>query len=702
MIRQMSLCRRLLVNSRREVPKVCGFLPRQLYLCQYDVEHWSMHSPVIFRMFSFTKVMKEDKDLPLTKAKGEEAKIWALDSVDEVLNAASSEFCVNSVNLLLKRLIELHSTDPKLPVYSFVNDARFIRITDNLAENTSNLSSFVLIDSLHSLLQMSNEDSYVINKLEKEIKAKLLRLSFPQLLRVVQIHRASCDTSLRRLMLEEAMVSLERRWAEIKRAKDLVSVYYLATNEKEKLLSNLEEKALDLSELMSARDIYRFLYLMAKRNRRNAPVMRSLIYHLNRSTLSLSLTHLANLSYACAKLSIYDPMLLGKIVTEVLQCEEGGAFSMISVSSILHSFGLLRWRDTNLMDAAVEKFSARGVSLPVDCWATLLITAGSVNYLPPSLEKKLPALIGWLGELQESDPRLWLNLVWSVATLSVVDESLFSSVLSDNFMRSTKDVHTSQDLVAAYFKLLNVNALAKHCLPGYNGYLLSHSTMEDIVKEMPPPHHGGLSDCLLDTLSNMANLGKYTRTKVKTPAGFFIDAVLVINSSAELQPTKALADFSFSTVDLPHDLHKIAVQLLEFGDMTCGMSTQPTGRCALEAKLMSTAGYKVIQIPFSEFSMTMTVAQRVLYLNAKLKEALKSSEQSSQNLVLKQLEAKIKTSSSRSNKNLATIPESKAISKPSQSNEIESKTSVNTEKSKKSTEHLAKLSIKDILHDPQP
>lgn len=100
--------------------------------------------------------------------------------------------------------------------------------------------------------------------------------------------------------------------------------------------------------------------------------------------------------------------------------------------------------------------------------------------------------------------------------------------------------------------------------------------------------------------------------------------------------------------------------------------------------------------------MTMTVAQRVLYLNAKLKEALKSSEQSSQNLVLKQLEAKIKTSSSRSNKNLATIPESKAISKPSQSNEIESKTSVNTEKSKKSTEHLAKLSIKDILHDPQP
>lgn len=46
------------------------------------------------------------------------------------------------------------------------------------------------------------------------------------------------------------------------------------------------------------------------------------------------------------------------------------------------------------------------------------------------------------------------------------------------------DVHTSQDLVAAYFKLLNVNALAKHCLPGYNGYLLSHSTMEDIVKEV--------------------------------------------------------------------------------------------------------------------------------------------------------------------------------------------------------------------------
>lgn len=437
MIRQLSLFRRLLANNRREVPKVCGFLSRQLYLCQYDVEHWFMHSSVIFRMFSFTKILKEDKDLPLTKAKGQEAKIWTFDSVDEVLNAASSEFSVNSFNLLLKRLIELHSIDPNLPVYSFVNDARFIRITHTLAENASNLSSFVLIDSLHSLLQLSKEDSYAINKLEKQIKAKLLRLSFSQLLRVVQMHRASCDTDIRRLMLEEAMAILERRWAEIKKAKDLVSVYYLAPNEKEKLLSNLEEKALDLSELMSAKDIYRFLYLMAKRNRRNAPVMRSLIYHLSRLTLSLSLAHLANLSYACAKLSIYDPMLMSKIVTEVLNCEEDGAFS-ISLSSILHSFGLLRWCDTNLMDAAVEKFLAQGVSLPVDCWVTLLITAGSVNYLPPSLKKNLPALIGRLEGLRESDPCLWLNLVWSVATLSVVDESLFSSVLSDNFMCSTK------------------------------------------------------------------------------------------------------------------------------------------------------------------------------------------------------------------------------------------------------------------------
>lgn len=109
----------------------------------------------------------------------------------------------------------------------------------------------------------------------------------------------------------------------------------------------------------------------------------------------------------------------------------------------------------------------------------------------------------------------------------------------------------------------------------------------------------------------------------------------------------------------------------------------------------------LLQIPFSEFNMTMTVAQRVLYLNAKLKEALKSSEQSSQNLVLKQLE--LKTNPTRSGKTMATIPESKAISKPSQSKEKnESKTSANTETSKKSSEPLTKLSIKDILEDPQP
>lgn len=57
----------------------------------------------------------------------------------------------------------------------------------------------------------------------------------------------------------------------------------------------------------------------------------------------------------------------------------------------------------------------------------------------------------------------------------------------------------------------------------------------------------------------------------------------------------------------------------DFHDLCQGVHQQPNGATALSRKLLEHAGYKVIMIPYNEFSTSDKMIKRVQYLQGKLK-----------------------------------------------------------------------------------
>lgn len=450
MIRQASLFGRLLVSVRgMEAAAIHGIIPSTSRLLTID--NRVLPCVVTSRTFSVTEKLREENKSAFLKVNQNIKSILAKNSTEDILNGVvSSHLDPKSVILVLKRLTDLKDDSE----YSALEtDRRFIQLMDHL--ESADLSPYDLIESLSCLLQLTREDHNIIIHLEMRVREMLFRLKFSQLLRVVQMHKASRKTSLRQSVCDEAMTVLERRWVEIMSPKDLVSVLYIAPSDREKLLLNLEQKTLELSEAMNVKDLYRILYLMAKRNRLNVPVIRSLVYHMNRLTLGLTPIQLANLSYACVKLNIYEENIMGKITEGVLLCK-GDQASMDELTTVLRSFGMLQWCDQNLMDGVAERFMAESSVVPPDCWAALLLTAGSVSYLPSHVVEHLPEIISKVETVRGSNPRLWLDVVWSLLILLQATPSMVSSVLSPDFISSIKGVLLKQCACISGCNILSV------------------------------------------------------------------------------------------------------------------------------------------------------------------------------------------------------------------------------------------------------
>lgn len=57
----------------------------------------------------------------------------------------------------------------------------------------------------------------------------------------------------------------------------------------------------------------------------------------------------------------------------------------------------------------------------------------------------------------------------------------------------------------------------------------------------------------------------------------------------------------------------------DFHDLCQGVHQQPNGISALSHKLLEHAGYKIVMIPYNEFSTSDKLINRVQYLDNKLK-----------------------------------------------------------------------------------
>jgi len=327
------------------------------------------------------------------------------------------------------------------------SSAEVVRQLHDVVESQAPSTLLRIVSAFDSLPGI--DDDFVKQAIVSQLNKSLRQLTVSQLLRILQLQ--SINSSVDQPVYDKAMSLLQQRWVEIRSGRDVVTLMYIVPDDAEQFLDRLEDRALDLCDSMSVKELYRAVYCLARRRRRNAPLLRALMYYLDRQELlSLSPVHLSNLAYAMAVLSVHDPGVMQKLVTAVQKVVTDGARPPDVVrhmlSSVVQSLGILRWSDERFLDLAAERF----MQLNVDGsdWVRLLQTLASVNYLPAQLGRSgLAEIMKRISSLSKSSPVQWLDAVWSCCVLDSLTHDLAASVLTQEFVDRLEGEHTSFYLI---------------------------------------------------------------------------------------------------------------------------------------------------------------------------------------------------------------------------------------------------------------
>jgi len=324
-----------------------------------------------------------------------------------------------------------------LPPSTQWQDHTSVEVVRELHNVLSSLTPLALLHLMYAFSSLPEIDSFTKDVIVSQFHKSMRHLSVTQLLRLVQL-RSDKDLGLDPSVCDNAMSLLQQRWVEIKSGRDVVTLMYIVSDESAQFLDRLEDRALDVCDSMSVKELYRVVYCLARRRRRNTPLLRALMYYLDRQELDLSPVHLSNLAFAMAVLNVHDPGVIGKLVKAVCKVAKDttqlkSAAVRHVLPSVVQSLGILRWFDKHFIDVTFEHFAR--LSVDSSDWARLLHTLAWLNYLPPQLGKSgLAQVMKRLLPLHHDSPMLWLDAVWSCCVLGSLTAELAASVLSRQFI----------------------------------------------------------------------------------------------------------------------------------------------------------------------------------------------------------------------------------------------------------------------------
>ena len=340
---------------------------------------------------------------------------------------------VELANKFLREISVICETARKLglPQSTQWQDRSSAEVVRQLHEMVESQTPSVLLRVITGFESLPGVDDFVKQVIMSRFEKSMRHLSVSQLLRVMQ--QQSFDLSVH----ERAMNLLQQRWVEIKSGRDVVTLMYVVSDESQQFLDRLEDRALNLCDTWTVKELYRAVYCLARRRRRNTPLLRALMYYLDRQELDLSPVHLSNLAYAMGVLNVHDQGVMEKLVKAVCKVANDRTLPHNVVrhmlSSVVQSLGILRWFDQQFIDLAVERF--KQLNVDASDWARLLHTLAAVNYLPSQVGKiGIAEMMKWISSLSESSPVLWLDAVWSCCVLDSLTDELAASVLSPEFI----------------------------------------------------------------------------------------------------------------------------------------------------------------------------------------------------------------------------------------------------------------------------
>ncbi|KAH8311650.1 hypothetical protein KR044_007358 [Drosophila immigrans] len=372
-----------------------------------------------------------------------------------------------------------------------------------------------------------------------------------------------------------------------------------------------DDEAAKLIASISLPQMVKVMSTLAQRKRRSTPLLRSLAFNISSSSDQLDLKQSADVLYAMSVLNFQDSVLGAKVCADVQAELPKNSEKSAVVGSILTSLGIMRYRDLDILEALTQWLLKNNeICRPQDLSAYFL-TAALLNFKSGQLEdvrKKLVKSIVQEDFTRQSD---WLNYVWSLTMLGLVEPSHLESVLSTDFL--TKLQSDKAGLTpTCKMRLLNLNSYAQLCATDYKGSLLP---TDSPAYQVPMAHTKSkqiLVNGMLDALKSLLPASNHVLGSVDSKMGFLIDATCQFDAQKNALPLDKSNQ----------DAIRIALMVVDFHDICHGTHRSASGITNLAMDLLEKGGYQVIPVPYNEFSTSDKLLKRVQYLEAKFKDVL--------------------------------------------------------------------------------
>lgn len=310
-----------------------------------------------------------------------------------------------------------------------------------------------------------------------------------------------------------------------------------------------DDEAARLISGLSLPQMTKVLSTLAQRKRRSTPILRSLAFHLINSQDKLDLKQSADVLFSAAALNFRDTDLTARIARDIKDSFSSEIEKSSAVGSIMTSLGHLKYRDigeynsfssirksftnliyikqllfvTDLLDESIKWYMQKADICRRQDITALLMTMATLNYKPDNI-KQLLATFSKTLTIQEFPKKVdWLNYVWSLALLGVIENSHLTLVLSEKFFEELTEEQLSKDLQPNIkMKLLNLNAYAKVNANNYKGPYLPEKSK---IFEVPIAHCKSkqmITNSMLDAFKSLALSGNNVKSLVNSDMGFLI------------------------------------------------------------------------------------------------------------------------------------------------------------------------------------
>lgn len=412
---------------------------------------------------------------------------------------------------------------------------------------------------------------------------------------------------LQRRVVEQLQGTIRERLSEAKSMSDLVWLLDTAEymgGDNRRFVLEVQDRALQLVGSLSHADLRLLVRTLARLKLRPTPLLQAAAFYLSKGHGGASLKEIVSLLHSLHSLSFPEPAVLQQLSEAfVEQLTDDTKVSL--VSACLTGVGQLSWRHPELLETCASWLVAHRASCrPADLTACVL-TLARLQYVPECADELFPVLLEELREDRFTDtPAVWLDIVWSLALLGRVQQSQLDSVLQPHFYRPL--LEDASVGVPARRKLLNMIAVSDLEFP--EGPSFPKDVVDSIVENHKVLEAGALQRSVREALTQLAPLGRYLSANPSLPYGLVADGELVVDKNAQpvlLESESQPGHF------------RIVLVVLDYKDLT--LHTQvPTGSNALRMRLLKRLGYRVLEVPYTEYDDKKPVLQRVKYLHEKL------------------------------------------------------------------------------------